>query len=278
MLKKTVLILMSMLIILGLAGSASAAGPEPVICELYWLDMDGNLVFFPVEGIMTYNETAQVYNISCRYTFDFDSGEWLDFATMCSWLSWACNPSRSTLTIKALGWESPVGYTSDDVYQVFQNGKAKYDAQVAPGQCTSEMKSVSWTYLPVEGWDPGIHTYQFIEIYSDGSVWEYDPVEVMVDANAPLLDSHVRMGLGALTSAEGLLDTNTINPDQGTYFQGTYANGINIDDLKWLRDNMNFQLIIDGNDPIVLLPGPLVNNCSTWNNKGAYQRVWGYAR
>jgi hypothetical protein len=277
MLKKTVLILMSLIIIFSLTGSASAKKPEPTYCEMFWLRSDPNE--WPsvwVEGKMTYNETAQVYNISCRYEFDFDSGEWVDFATMCSELPWACNPSQTMFKVNGLGWYSDFAYTVDTTYLVSPNGQAKFFAQYAPEQCQSEYKSVSYTYLPLEEWTPGTHTYQFTEI-SEYGVYPSDPVEFTVDKKVWLLDSNVRLGYSSLSSDEGILDPYTINPKQETYIQDTFLNAINIEELEWVRKNMTVQLVIDGGDPIDLQPGPIVNYCSA-SNDGAYEREWGYVR
>lgn len=280
MLKKTVFILVSLVIVFGMAGSASATKPAPTTCWLVGMTPEYDFEWFEVEGKVSYNETAQVYNVSCRYKFDYDSGEWLDVATVCEIVPFACNPSHTMFMWNGLGWESEYGYTEDTTYQVNHNGNAKFFAQLAPGQCDSYLSSVSWTYLPLEEWAPGLHTYQFTEVYSDGNEFAFDPVEFWVDENAPLLEPHVRMGLLNLKSSEGELDLPyTIHPEQETFMQATYLSTLH-EDMVWLSDNLVYELVIDDGEPITLLPGPVTNACTTvyGDNPGAFQRDWGYVR
>jgi hypothetical protein len=272
--KKIILILFSLVLVLSMAGSAAAKKPAPTYCVLFWMDGNYDFQFFLVEGKTTWNEAAQVYNATCRYTFDFDSGEWVDLATMCAIFPDYCNPSHTMLTVTAWGWESEYGYTEDTIYQIGQNGKARYFAQLAPGQCTNEYTSSSYTYLPLEEWTPGSHSYYFIETGPDGTI-EHDPIEFMVDENAPLLDSNVRLGAVNLRSAEGILDPSLINPEQETYVQLTWM--ATRDYATYLHDNYSIQLVIDDGEPILLMAGPVVNNCSSFND-GAFQRDWGYVR
>jgi hypothetical protein len=258
-----------------MTGSATANKPAPTYCLLFWVDGNYDLQIFLAEGKTTWNETAQVYNATCRYTFDFDSGEWVDLATMCALVPDYCNPSHTLFTFTKWGWESDYGYTEDTIFQVGQNGKARYFAQLAPGQCTNEYTSISYTYLPLEEWTPGSHSYNFIEVTPDGTT-VFDPIEFAVDETAPLLESNVRLGVLNLRSAEGILDPYLINPEQETYIQYTWM-AESRDYATYLHDNTILHLVIDGGEPIVLMPGPVVNSCSNFSD-GAFQRDWGFVR
>ncbi len=276
MLKKSFIILLAMIFTLSLAGSAAANQPEPTYCVLFWMDVNYEFQFILVEGKTTWNETAQVYNASCRYAFDFDSGEWLDVATMCAVFPAYCNPSHTLFTLATWTWESEYGATDDTLYQVGQNGKARYFAQLAPDQCNNMYTAVSYTYLPLEEWAPGTHTYYFIET-GPGYVLPYDPIEFTVDESAPLLDSHVRLGVLNLRSAEGFLDLPyLLNPEQETYLQFTWYSDLR-EDVTWISENITMQVVIDGGDPISLTHGPVVNVCSNYTD-GAFEREWGYIR
>jgi hypothetical protein len=179
--------------------------------------------------------------------------------------------------ITGWGWPNPFEYlTQDTTYQVNANGQAKFFAQYAPEQCANEYKALNYTYIPLEEWTPGLHTYQFIEEITGWSIWYSDPIEFTVDENAALLDSNVRLGIYFISDYEGLLDPYTINPEQETFAQITWWT-INKWELEWLRDFVTYKLVIDGGDPVDLLPGPIVNFCSVVND-GSFEREWGYIR
>lgn len=274
--KKSIFFVFALLLAFSLAGSATATKPAPTYCVLFWLDSNYDFGFIPVEGKMAYNETAQLYNASCRYKFDFASGEWQDVATLCSIFSAYCNPSQTMFTFIGWGWESEYGYTEDTIYQVHQNGQARYFAQLAQKQCDNFYMSYSYTYLPMEEWTPGTHSYYFIENGPDGTV-VHDPIEFTVDENAPLYDTNLRLGLLGISSADGRIDyPYMLNPEQETYMQFTWLSNL-VEELRIMREAFSNQLVIDGGDPIPLTPGPVVNSCSN-SSDGAYVRAWGFAR
>ena len=63
MLKKSIFILFAAVLVLSLAGSATATKPAPVTCELFWMNGNYDFTIWPVERKMAYNETAQLYNV-----------------------------------------------------------------------------------------------------------------------------------------------------------------------------------------------------------------------
>lgn len=149
MLKKSIFILFAAILVLSLAGSATATKPAPVYCDLFWLDANYDFAFWLVEGKMAYHETAQLYNASCRYKFDFTSGEWVDVATLCYLFPDYCNPSHTMFTFVGWEWYSEYGVAVDTIYQVHQNGQARYHAQLAPKQCDNQYTAMNYTYLPI---------------------------------------------------------------------------------------------------------------------------------
>jgi len=271
MLRKTLPILMSLIIILGLAGPASAAGPEPTTCDLIWFGPDGGDVYFTGEGSVVYNETSQVANVSCDYTFDFTSGDWMDVAGVCEIYPDFCNPSQTVFTLHGWYWYSEeYGFAEDVTWRVKADGEAHFTAQVAPGQCNHSW-NLSYTYLPTEPWTEGTHSYYFIEVIGEDQ-YPFDPVVFSVSEDATLFDSNVRMGPYLLRSIEGVVDT--IHPAQEAFIQVTYLRRMPRF-LEWERDNLTLLLVIDDGEPITLQHGPITNGCAS-SHDNLFLRNWGY--
>ena len=270
--KKLFFILISLVMVFGLAGPVAADAPQTVECQISWVTSDYQDMVLIAEGQLVTN--GHGFELICHYDIDFNDPGIGSIAQACEyWGSWACNADGNNVVIQNIYFyffhEGEWFELADADMIVNTNGHGTLHAQYAPNQC-SELKSFNWTLeFPPGYWTTGMHTYTIIwEI--PGVSYDVYNNEFYVDQEAPLYPYNVRMGLYGLSM-------NPFNPAQGTFMQIT----------EWVASSLAFLLEYDqansivsfswdGGDPVEIQPSPMTNFCG-WDN--AYLvRTYGYAK
>jgi len=273
--KKLFFILISLVIVFGLAGPAAADAPQTVACGIPWLNRSENgfeYIEFPGEGQLVVN--GHGFDLTCHYDIDLNDPDLATMAELCEYYgSWACNAHGNNSLIQNIyyyySYKGELLELVDTDIMVNANGQAYLHAQYAPDQC-SEYKSNNWTLeLPPGYWEEGRHTYTMTwELYGSTEEHTYG---FAVDENKPLLQNQVRLGwMGPMF--------DTINPAQDTFMQITsWAASSIVEYLIVDRANSTVMFSWDGGDPVQIQPSPVTNFCF-YETPGWLLRTYGYAK
>jgi len=272
--KKIFFILISLVIVFGLAGPVAADAPQTVECQILWVTSDYQEMNFMAEGQLI--ENGHGFELTCDYVIDFSDPEIGSITQFCEyWGPWACNAHGNNIVIQNIyfyfEYNGEVLEIADASYMVNTNGQLNFHAQYAPDQC-SELKSFNWTLdLPPGYWVEGTHSYTM-----DWDIYGEDYFDITntftVTLNAPLLTNHVRMGMGGLSSGQPI-----INPGQETFIQITeYIASSLVFIIEADRANSSVWFSLDGGEPILIQPSPITNFCGFDN--AFLVRTYGYAK
>jgi len=271
--KKLFFILISLVMVLGLTGPATAKAPQNVECRILWVTSDYQDMYLMAEGELITN--GHGFELDCDYDIDFSDPVVGSIEQFCEyWGPWACNAHGNNIVIQNVFFEFEYNGESleidDNLYMVNANGQLNFHAQYAPDQC-NEYKSYNFTLeFPPGYWENGLHTYTMEWSIPDYGYYEEHTYEFTVDESGPLYKDQVRFGwIGPRL--------DIINPAQDTFMQIT--SWIASDLVMYLeeeRENSTVTFSWDGGDPVEIQPSAITNFCGFDN--AFLQRTYGYAK